>query len=135
MIVPGLRTKRANIVLIRRRSTSETRYIAHEAYVKAGSQHMAALALRETAHGVELTVKVVPGSSRDRIVGVLGDALKIAVAAPPEKGKANRAVVDVLAKALGVKRNTVQIVAGHTQPRKNVLIAGVSAEQVSALIR
>ncbi len=91
---------------------------------------MSALALRETPNGVEMTVKVVPGASRDRVAGVLGDALKVAVSAPPEKGKANQAVIEILAKALGVKRNAIQIVAGHTQPRKTVLIVGVRAEHV-----
>ncbi|MGB9626422.1 MAG: DUF167 domain-containing protein, partial [Phycisphaerae bacterium] len=57
---------------------------------------MSTLAYRDTPGGVEVAVKVVPGSSRDRIMGVLGDALKIAVAAPPEKGKANQAVIEVL---------------------------------------
>ncbi|MFM7075771.1 MAG: DUF167 domain-containing protein, partial [Planctomycetaceae bacterium] len=49
-----------------------------------------------------LEVKVVPGSSRDQIVGWLGDALKIKVTAPPEKGKANERVVELLAGALGI---------------------------------
>ena len=48
-----------------------------------------------------LRVKVVPGSSRDGIVGRLGDALKIKVTAPPKKGKANEAVVELLAAAVG----------------------------------
>lgn len=47
-----------------------------------------------------LTVKVVPGSSRDQIVGWLGDALKVKVTAPPEKGRANAAVVAILADRL-----------------------------------
>lgn len=93
---------------------------------------MSTLVLRDTPNGVELTVKVVPGSSRDRIAGVLGDALKVAVSAPPEKGKANQAVIEVLAKALGVKRNAIQILAGHTQPRKTVLLTGLTASQIRA---
>jgi len=50
-----------------------------------------------------LNVKVVPGSSRNRIVGWLGDALKIKVMAPPEKGRANEAVVELLSMKLGIR--------------------------------
>jgi uncharacterized protein (TIGR00251 family) len=72
-----------------------------------------------------LRVKVVPGSSRDQIVGWLGDALKIKVAAPPEKGKANEAVIALVAERLGVARGAVEIVAGHSAATKELAIAGV----------
>jgi len=91
---------------------------------------MSTLAFRDTPGGVELAVKVVPGASRDRVMGVLGDALKIAVTAPPEKGKANQAVIEVLARVLGVKRSGIQIVAGHTQSRKTVRIADLTGAQM-----
>ena len=65
------------------------------------------LAVRDDADGAVIAVKAVPGASRDRIVGVLGDALKIAVAAAPEKGKANQAIAATLAKALGVDKRAV----------------------------
>ena len=70
-----------------------------------------------------LNIKVVPGASRDQIVGWLGDALKIKVTAPPEKGKANEAVVTLLAKTLGVRRDTIEIVSDHGSPAKTVDIA------------
>ena len=72
-----------------------------------------------------LKVKVVPGSSRDQIVGWLGDALKIKVAAPPEKGKANETVVALVAERLGVAPGAVEIVAGHSTATKELSIAGV----------
>ena len=72
-----------------------------------------------------LKVKVVPGSSRDQIVGWLGDALKIKVAAPPEKGKVNEAVIALVAERLGVARDAVEIVAGHSSAQKELSIAGV----------
>jgi uncharacterized protein (TIGR00251 family) len=65
-----------------------------------------------------LAVKVVPGSSRDQIVGWLGNALKIKVAAPPDKGRANEAVVELLAKKLGISPNDIQIQSGHASPSK-----------------
>jgi len=63
-------------------------------------------------------VKAVPGSSRSRIVGELGDRLKIQVAAPPEGGKANRAVAEVLAHWLGLAKSEVELVSGAGQPAK-----------------
>jgi uncharacterized protein (TIGR00251 family) len=68
--------------------------------------------------GWELRVKVVPGSSRSRIVGPLGDRLKIQVAAPPEDGKANKAVTEMLAGWLGLAKTDVQLVSGAGQPAK-----------------
>jgi uncharacterized protein (TIGR00251 family) len=72
-----------------------------------------------------LSVKVVPKSSRNRVAGWVGDALKICVTAPPERGKANAAVEAVLADALDVPKGCVRIVAGHTSPRKTVEIDGL----------
>jgi uncharacterized protein (TIGR00251 family) len=80
----------------------------------------------QDAAGVRIAVKVVPGASRDRVAGELGDALKIAVSKPPEAGAANAAVVELLATLLGVPRTSVQIVRGHASPRKEVHVAGVS---------
>lgn len=87
--------------------------------------------VRQTAGGVELTLKVVPGASRDRILGPLGDALKVQVAAAPERGRANASVVELLAVALGVPRRSVQLLAGLHQPRKTVLIVGLSEAEVA----
>ena len=79
---------------------------------------------------VTMRVKVVPGSSRDRIVGELGEELKIAVTKPPQDGQANAAVVKLLAAALGVAVGDVTIVAGHSNPRKQIQIRGLSAAQI-----
>jgi uncharacterized protein len=88
------------------------------------------LSIRPTAGGAVLAVKASPGSSRERIVGVLGECLKVATAAAPEKGKANAAIAATLAAALGLGRRDVVLVAGATGPRKEFRIAGLSAEQV-----
>jgi uncharacterized protein YggU (UPF0235/DUF167 family) len=61
-----------------------------------------------------LNVKVVPGSLRDRIVGWLGDVLKIQDKAPPEKGTTNQAVVELLAKRLGISTGQITIESGHS---------------------
>ena len=76
---------------------------------------------------MRLHLKVIPKSSKDRVVGWVGDRLKVQVSAPPERGKANDAVVEVLASALGIPRSRVRIVAGETAPLKTVDIDGDDA--------
>ena len=79
-----------------------------------------------------LSVKVVPGSTRDRVAGRYGDGVKVQVSAPPEAGKANAAVVNVLAEALGVKAAQVQLVRGHGTPKKVVSIEGIEPAALKA---
>lgn len=79
-----------------------------------------------------LTIKVVPGAKKTRVVGRHGDAIKIQVAAPPEDGKANRAVLILLASALAVKPQQLSITRGHTQPRKTIEIAGLTQSEAEA---
>jgi len=62
----------------------------------------------------KLTVKVVPGATREAIVGWLGDQLKLKVRSPPEKGKANAAVIALLAKEMGVPARSIEVCRGHT---------------------
>ena len=76
----------------------------------------------------QLKVKVVPGSSRNQIVGWLGDALKIKVTAPPEKGKANEAVVELLANRLSISTDEITIESGHSSPSKVLAITGMDDE-------
>lgn len=89
----------------------------------------------QQADGVRLGVKVVPGASRDRIVGPLGDVLKIAVSKPPQDGAANQAVVSLLCEALSLPRGSVSIVRGHSNPRKELLVRGITAEQLLARLQ
>ena len=77
-----------------------------------------------------LNVKVVPGASRDRVAGRYGDGIKVQVSAPPEDGKANRAVCELLAAVLGLRSADVQVVRGHGQPRKIVKIAGIGPAEL-----
>jgi uncharacterized protein YggU (UPF0235/DUF167 family) len=73
-----------------------------------------------------LPIKVVAGSSRTAIAGWLGDTLRVRVAAPAERGKANAAVEALLREALGLAAGHATIVAGTSSPRKVVEIVGVS---------
>jgi len=81
-----------------------------------------------------LHIKVVPGAARDRIVGRLGDAIKVQVSAAPEKGKANEAVINLIAGLLGLRKGDIQIVRGHTQPRKLLEIQGIEQSALEARI-
>jgi uncharacterized protein (TIGR00251 family) len=92
-------------------------------------------AMSQPGPGVRLRVKVVPGASRTRIVGVLGDHLKIQVAAPPQAGQANQAVCQLLAEVLGVPLRQVTVIAGAAQPRKTIAITGLTAPQAAARLR
>lgn len=90
--------------------------------------------LSQTAEGVEIRLKVVPGASRDRIAGLLGDALKVQVAAAPERGKANAAVVALVSKALGVAGRDVSVIHGQTSPQKVLLVRGAQLDAVAAAL-
>ena len=83
---------------------------------------------------MKIKIKVVPRASRDAVVGWLGDELKLAVTAPPEKGRANKAVVALLARTLGVDARDVSVVAGHGSPRKTVSVEGMEAGRLRALL-
>jgi uncharacterized protein (TIGR00251 family) len=79
-----------------------------------------------------LSLKVVPGSSRDEIVGWLGDSLKVKVKAPPEKGRANEAVIALLADSLGIDASSIAVVSGHGSPAKVVAVEGMDDEAIRA---
>jgi uncharacterized protein (TIGR00251 family) len=83
-------------------------------------------AVRYEARETEVLVplKVVPGASRSRILGVLGDRIKVSVAAAPERGAANAEVLRLLARRLGVPGRALRLVAGHGDPRKTVAVTG-----------
>ncbi len=83
----------------------------------------------------KLSVKVVPGSSRDVIVGWLGSALKIKVQAPPEKGKANAAVIALLAAQLGLETSAIEVISGHTSPAKVLEIYSLTEAQIRARLQ
>jgi len=78
-------------------------------------------------------VKAVPGASRDAVAGVLGDRLKVRVSAPPEGGKANKAIVKLIAKALGVRAADVELESGATNPAKVFRVRGANEEALRSL--
>ena len=66
------------------------------------------------------------------MAGRLGDAVKVNVSAPPEGGKANRAVVELLAERLGVRASQVRVVKRHAQPRKVIEVDGLPQADADA---
>lgn len=89
---------------------------------------MSDLYVEQVEAGIVFWVKVVPGSSKDSFAGLLEDMVKVKISAPAEKGKANKGLVGFLAKALGVKRNSIKILTGETNPVKKIFAEGVTRE-------
>ena len=85
-----------------------------------------------TSHpqGVLLHVKAQPGSRREGITGEHDGRLKVAVHAAPEKGKANAALIEVLADVLGLRRQQIQLMLGETSGQKTFLLTGVSLDEL-----
>jgi len=81
--------------------------------------------------GAILAVKVVPGASREKVVGPLGERLKVTVRKPPERGAANRALCKLLADALGVRPGDVEVLRGEGRPEKDILVRGLAPDEVS----
>jgi len=79
---------------------------------------------------IKIAVKVVPGSSKTCIAGWLGEILRIRVAAPPERGKANTAVEALITQLLGLSKGAVRIVKGKKSARKVVEIDSLSLPEI-----
>jgi uncharacterized protein (TIGR00251 family) len=77
-----------------------------------------------------LELKVTPNAGRNAITGWRGDVLQIKIAAPPEKGKANKEVIDFLGRTLGVKKSAIAVIKGETSRNKAIEIEGMSREEI-----
>jgi uncharacterized protein (TIGR00251 family) len=81
--------------------------------------------LQSTAEGVILPVQAQPGARRNGVTGVHAGRLKVAVTQAPEKGKANKAIIEVLAVLLQLKRAQLRLLSGETSSQKRFLVSGV----------
>ncbi|MCX6995809.1 MAG: DUF167 domain-containing protein [Kiritimatiellaeota bacterium] len=88
--------------------------------------------LQETPQGVALSLRIVPRAARDAVQGVLGDALKIRLTAPPVEGQANAALMRFLADRLDLPARQVHLLSGLTGRSKRVLVQGLSAAAIRA---
>src|SRR5262249_33159314 len=88
--------------------------------------------LSEHAEGVILPVRAQPGARKAGVVGEQAGALKVAVTAPPEDGRANKALVEALRDILEVKRSQIELLSGQTSRDKRFLVRGVKVTALSA---
>ncbi len=91
--------------------------------------------LRQAAGAVSFAVRVHPRARRNAVTGEVGDALKVALTAPPVEGKANDACVEFFAEVLKVPRASVTIAAGHSSRHKVLRVAGLTAAEVEERLR
>lgn len=92
------------------------------------------IAITEHAEGCILPVRAQPGARKAGVLGEQAGALKVAVTAPPEDGRANKALVEVLREALGLKRSRVELLGGTTSRDKRFLIRGVAKAELAARV-
>jgi uncharacterized protein (TIGR00251 family) len=85
--------------------------------------------------GIVLSIRVQPGARKNSINGVHDGALKVSVQAAPEDGKANDAIMELLKKSLGSKKNQIQMLSGQTSRNKKILIRELKLEELAQKIR
>jgi uncharacterized protein (TIGR00251 family) len=92
------------------------------------------IAVTPHPEGATLAVRAQPGAKKNGVLGEQAGALKVAVTAPPEDGRANEALVEVLREWLGVRRSAVELISGKSNRNKVFLIRGVTAEDLAARV-
>lgn len=90
--------------------------------------------LGKHAAGVVLPVRAQPGARANGIRGEHQGALKVSVTQAPEKGKANKAIIEVLAKTLGLARSQIQLLSGDTSHDKKFVVSGIDADELQRRI-
>lgn len=80
--------------------------------------------------GVVLAITAQPGSRRNEVRGVQDGALKVCVTQVAEKGKANKAIIEQLAKSLGVRKSRLELLVGATASRKKILVRDMTTEEL-----
>jgi uncharacterized protein (TIGR00251 family) len=91
--------------------------------------------VHDTPSGATFAVKVHPRAKRNAVTGELGDALKLALTAPPIEGRANQACLEFVAELLSVPKSSVSIAAGQGSRRKLVRVAGLTSADVRVRLK
>lgn len=89
--------------------------------------------LKESSDGVIISIKVIPKSHRDEIIGLENDELKIRLSAIPDKGNANEGLIHFLAKCLNLSPSSLTLIYGFKSRHKRVCIKGLDLKQVSEI--
>ncbi len=92
------------------------------------------ISLEPHSEGTILPVRAHPGARRNEIRGEHEGALKVCVTQAAEKGKANKALVALLAQELGVRKSQLELVSGETSPQKRFLVRGITPQDLSQRI-
>jgi uncharacterized protein len=94
------------------------------------------LKLEQHPDGVVLSVRVHAGARRSELRGVGEEGMvRVSVTQAPEKGKANKAIIELLARELGLKKSQIELIAGQTAPQKRFLLRGTSLDEISLRLR
>lgn len=86
--------------------------------------------ITDAESGAAFPVRVIPRASRNEVEGVTGNALKVRVTAPPVEGAANKALIELLAERLKIRKSQIEIVAGRTSQQKMVSVIGLRPSEV-----
>ncbi len=86
--------------------------------------------IQDHPDGVVIKIKVQPRASKNRVAGVIGDALKVTLTAPPVDGAANAACIDFFSALLQVPKNRIEILSGHTGRTKLLKVYGLKSAEV-----
>lgn len=92
------------------------------------------ISLADHPEGVILPVRAQPGARKAGVLGEQAGSLKVAVTAPPEDGKANKALLEVLRDVLKLKRSQVALLSGETSREKKFLVCGITREELAKRI-
>lgn len=89
------------------------------------------IALETHAEGIVLPVRAHAGARRNEVRGQQEGHLKVSVTQAPERGKANKAIIELLSKSLGLRKSQIELLSGETAPQKRFLIRGLDADELT----
>ncbi|MDR4499179.1 MAG: DUF167 domain-containing protein [Candidatus Scalindua sp.] len=90
--------------------------------------------IRDMNDGIVISIKVQPNARKDKIIGEYGEQLKIAVTEQPEKGKANKAIIKIIAKWLNIKRAKIEIIGGYKSKDKEIFMRNILRKDIDKLV-